>query len=92
MLDHPALAGHQHHNHLPHLAHGRTSLGQSTRQTSYRVNLPRRRPAHLSCQRRNVPSRLPLARTVPSGLNATVLTIPVWPVKALPMARDGTSR
>ena len=32
---------------------------------------------------RTVPSSLPLARVLPSGLNATESTGPVWPVRIL---------
>ena len=33
------------------------------------------------------PSPLPLARVLPSGLNATELTFPAWPVRGLPICR-----
>ena len=36
---------------------------------------------------RTVPSSPPLARVLPSGLNATAMTEPVWPVSGLPICR-----
>ena len=36
---------------------------------------------------RTVPSPLPLARVLPSGLNATESTGPVWPVSGPPIGR-----
>ena len=36
---------------------------------------------------RTVPSPLPLASVVPSGLNATEPTGPVWPVSGAPIGR-----
>ena len=40
---------------------------------------------------RTVPSTLALARVLPSGLNATEVTEPVWPVRELPACRPAAT-
>src|SRR6516225_3910489 len=48
-------------------------------------------PGVATFQNRTVPSELPLAKVLRSGLNATELTGPVWPVRAAICRRVATS-